>query len=347
MSGPPVRSGPSARAQKRLRVDAYGGDDRFKRRVERAFPEEPKLDLWLELTASLTDEDIVPTRLRSTNQHHVSTNNVELNALIGDKILGAYLLEELVSHGLVRDTGEATRQYSNLASNRVFAGFALEVLPGRVNEADIVGGENHSAGTSVEAAVYMVSKMPGGTQAIQQLARWFVYNVVVAARFEGEIMNPKGLLIELHGETTAERLTGTPDHDPRFEAFARWPLVPIPGVQTRQTRAVGRSKKEAESAAAKEMLELYGHEIHNATPQEDAKSRKQNARLENAYGHLLTLGGVMVGECENIAPPGTSPVFVATMRLGADQARAEASTKKQAQRLASQKLLEMVGEYDD
>ena len=97
------------------------------------------------------------------------------------------------------------------------------------------------------------------------------------------------------------------------------------------------------------MLELYGHEIHNAPPQEPAKEKeKKDAKLANAFGHLLTLGGIIVGgDAVLISEPGDPPRFVATMRYGNEEARAEASTKSDAKRNASRQLLELIGEYDD
>jgi dsRNA-specific ribonuclease len=271
---------------------------------------------------------------------------VDMHALIGDKILGAALLEELVSSGLVANPGEATRQYSNVASNMAFAKFLHEVLPNRC--LDSGGKETHSAGTSVEAAVYMVSKLQGGAVGIEQLARWLVYNVVVEGRLQGEILNPKGLLLELGGETTSFQVEGTPPHDPVFEAKAVWPAKHLPGVQQRTTMGSGRSKKDAEATASREMLEMYGDEINSTKPAEPKEKvqEKLDAKMLNAYGHLLTLGGCLEGECVNVAKPGKPPEFVATMRLGADRITASGNTKKNAVRLASQQLLEKIGEYD-
>ena len=95
------------------------------------------------------------------------------------------------------------------------------------------------------------------------------------------------------------------------------------------------------------MLEIYGHEIYNAPAQESAKLKeKKDLKMENAYGHLLTLGGVLVGECINTASTNETARYVATVRLGNDETRAEATSKKQAIRLASQQILEATGEYD-
>ena len=340
---PPPRTGPSARSQKRLRVDVCGGDARFKRRVEMLYPEPPGLEIWLELSGRLMANDIVPTRLRDVNLHHVCTNEVEMRALIGDKILGAALLEELVWTGLVLDTGEATRQYSLVASNASMAQFAAEVLPSHVEGGRDV--EEHSAGTLIEAAVYMVNQMPGGQQAIKQLARWFVYNVVVHGRKQGTIANPKGLILELNGATMSQRIPGTPDHAPEFAGRCVWPAQnPI-----HETKAVGKSRTTAEAAAAKEMLDMYGHDIYNAEPQEPKKVKeKREARLANAYGQLLTLGGFLVGnDAVLVSAPGEVPRFVATMRYGRHETRAEGPTKSIAKRDASRQLLELLGEYED
>ncbi|OUS47270.1 hypothetical protein BE221DRAFT_71853 [Ostreococcus tauri] len=295
---PAPRTGPSARSQKRLRQDVMGGDVRFKRRVERAYGgETPGLEVWLELSGKLVANDILPTRLRDANMRHVSTTAVEMRALIGDKIFGAALLEEMVATELVTDTGEATRQYSLVASNSAMAQFVSQVLPAHVAGGRVV--EEHSAGTLIEAAVYMVNQMPGGPQAVRQLARWFVYNIA----------NPKGLILELNGMTSAERVPGTPDHLAQFVGRCIWPAD---------------------------------------NPEPTKEKEKKDAKLANAFGHLLTLGGIIVGgDAVLISEPGDPPRFVATMRYGNEEARAEASTKSDAKRNASRQLLELIGEYDD
>ena len=341
---PPPRLGPSAKSQKRLKLDAFGGDQRFKRKCEDVYREKPSLELWHDLSSRLIEADIVPTRLRDVTQQHVSTSDVEMHALIGDKIFGAALLEEIVGNRLCKDTGEATRQYSEVASNASMAQLVSECLPQHVQGGREV--EEHSAGTLVEAAVYMVNQMAGGPQAVQQLAKWFVYNVVVEGKKQRRFTNPKGLIIELNGHTMSHRIEGTADHEPAFQARCVWPKE-APREQQRETTAIGKSKKEAEANAAKEMLEIYGHEIYNAPAQESAKLKeKKDLKMENAYGHLLTLGGVLVGECINTASTNETARYVATVRLGNDEARAEATSKKQAIRLASQQILEANGEYD-
>ena len=336
---PPPRVGPSAKSQKRLRADVRGGDSRFKRRVDEVYAEKPTLELWHDLSARLKSEDILPARWRDASVQHVTTQNVEMNALIGDKIFGTALMSELVENKLVKDVGEATRQYSQLASNAVMSKLVSEVLPHHVeNNRE---AETHSAGTLIEAAVYMVNQMAGGPQAIKQLARWFVWHVVISGVMDGTIANPKGLIIELNGKTSSERDRTTPDHEPEFEARCIWPAE----NHIHETRARGRSKAAAEEGAAREMLELYGHDIYNAPSQNSKKEKtKKDLKKENAYGQLLTLGGVC--SCNIISAVNEQPQFVATAELGGESCVAEASTKKQAMRLASQQLLESMGEYD-
>jgi len=336
---PPPRVGPSAKSQKRLRADVRGGDARFKRRIDEVYSEKPTLELWHDLSSRLKAEDILPARWRDVSVQHVNTQNVEMNALIGDKIFGTALLNELIVNKLVKDVGEATRRYSQLASNAMMSKLVSEVLPHHVEnnrEAEI-----HSAGTLIEAAVYMVNQMAGGPQAIQQLARWFVWHVVINGVMDGTIANPKGLIIELNGKTSSERDRTTPDHEPEFEARCVWPAE----NHIHETRARGRSKAAAEEGAAREMLELYGHDIYNAPSQNHKKEKtKKDLKKENAYGQLLTLGGRC--NCNMVSAKNEQPLFVATAELGSESCVAEASTKKQAMRLASQQVLESLGEYD-
>ena len=97
-----------------------------------------------------------------------------------------------------------------------------EVLPHHVENNREV--ETHSAGTLIEAAVYMVNQMAGGPQAIKQLAEMVcVASAVISGVMDGTIANPKGLIIELNGKTSSERDRTTPDHEPEFEARCIWP----------------------------------------------------------------------------------------------------------------------------
>ena len=129
---PPPRVGPSAKSQKRLRADVRGGDARFKRRIDEVYSEKPTLELWHDLSSRLKAEDILPARWRDVSVQHVNTQNVEMNALIGDKIFGTALLNERIVNRLVKDVGEATRRYSQLASNAMMSKLVSEVLPHHV-----------------------------------------------------------------------------------------------------------------------------------------------------------------------------------------------------------------------
>ena len=105
-------------------------------------------------------------RSRDVAAQHVTTQNGATTALLGAKRFGPALMSELGENKWVPDGGEATRQYSQLASNAVMSKLVSEVLPHHVeNNRE---AETHSAGTLIEAAVYMVNQMAGGPQAIKQ-----------------------------------------------------------------------------------------------------------------------------------------------------------------------------------
>jgi hypothetical protein len=92
------------------------------------------------------------------------------------------------------------------------------------------------------------------------------------------------------------------------------------------------------------MLKQYEHEIISAPPMQP-KEEKLELKMENAVGHLYTLGGI----CEStttIDDADGPPLHVAVMRFGQQTASAQATTRKHAMRLAAQQLLEAAGEYD-
>lgn len=350
MVPPTTQTGPSSKSQLKLKMESRGESIAWKRKADKLYSgEEPKLDLWLKLSQALIDEDIVPARLRGLNQHHVCTTRVELDALVGDKILGAALMKKLVESELCQDTGQATKFFSKVASNAVFLEYLHEILPARIIEDQLnCTLESHSAGTTIEAAVYHVNKVVGGEQAIEQLANWLVYKVVVKGTEAGMINNPKGLLIENFGHTESVRIEGTPDHAPEYEATARWPRDVNPPWRPDEPQLVkkakGTSKKDAESKAALILLKAHYAEITTAPPMQP--KTKFEARMENAVGHLITLGGSCVSVTQ-VNEGEVPPLFVAIMQYGQQTASASASTKKQAQRLAAQQLLETAGEYNN
>lgn len=344
-----TQTGPSAKSQYKLKMESRGESQAWKRKAEKMFADgEPPLDLWHDRSQALIDNDIIPARLRGVNQHHVSTVQVEMHALVGDKILGAALMEVLVNSGLCVDTGQVTKFYSNVSSNAVFLRYLHDILPARIMEDQINGNmEAHSAGTTIEAAVYKVNGYAGGPQAVEQLAKWLVYKVVFQGTQSGEISNPKGLLLENYGDVDSKRIEGTPDHAPEFIATARWPRENCPAWRPdepqRVTQAKGTSKKNAEASAALVILKQYEHEIINAPPMQPKE--KLELKMENAVGHLYTLGGICESTTE-IKDGDGPPLHVAVMRFGQQTASAQATTKKHAMRLAAQQLLEAAGEYD-
>ena len=114
---------------------------------------------------------------------------------------------------------------------------------------------------------------------------------------------------------------------------------------------MGKSKKAAEAQAALLLLTDYGHIIKSVDAgdeDESARAEKKRARLENAFGEAKTFGAHLVS-CENVRGSGQPPLFVAMMRLASHACTlefvAEADTKKQAVRAASQQLLAAIGKY--
>jgi hypothetical protein len=148
----------------------------------------------------------------------------------------------------------------------------------------------------------------------------------------------------------SERVPGTADHEPVFAAEAIWPAK-TSGEPKFQRQALGKSKKAAEAQAALLLLTDYGHIIKSVDAgdeDESARAEKKRARLENAFGEAKTFGAHLVS-CENVRGSGQPPLFVAMMRLASHACTlefvAEADTKKQAVRAASQQLLAAIGKY--
>ena len=360
MGDPPPRTGPSAKSQRRLSDDFRGGAHAFRRRVQEVYgDDEPALNEWHDLCGRLVDNGLLPTRLCELSLTESSSRDVELRALIGMQIVGRYELEEMFTNKLVATTGEAQRFFSDIASAQTFTDLCPKLFPYRdPNSAERRGAwtqekeRANAASTIIAAAAYDVSRLRGGESALKQLAKFLCFSALAQRRMTAQqIANPKGLLLELNGETISERVPGTADHEPVFAAEAIWPAKTSGEPPKFQRQALGKSKKAAEAQAALLLLTDYGHIIKSVDAgdeDESARAEKKRARLENAFGEAKTSGAHLVS-CENVRGSGQPPLFVAMMRLASHACTlefvAEADTKKQAVRAASQQLLAAVGKY--
>jgi hypothetical protein len=343
-----------------LSDDFRGGAHAFRRRVQEVYgDDEPALNEWHDLCGRLVDNGLLPTRLCELSLTESSSRDVELRALIGMQIVGRYVLEEMFTNKLVATTGEAQRFFSDIASAQTFTDLCPKLFPYRdPNSAERRGAwtqekeRANAASTIIAAAAYDVSRLRGGESALKQLAKFLCFSALAQRRMTAQqIANPKGLLLELNGETISERVPGTADHEPVFAAEAIWPAKTSGEPPKFQRQALGKSKKAAEAQASLLLLTDYGHIIKSVDAgdeDESARAEKKRARLENAFGEAKTFGAHLVS-CENVRGSGQPPLFVAMMRL-ASHARtlefvAEADTKKQAVRAASQQLLAAIGKY--
>lgn len=139
---------------------------------------------------------------------------------------------------------------SEAVSNQMFASHIEDILPVQGKGLlDVALSQPHDGGTIVEAAVEAVaSSMPGGMagkEAVDDLAKWLVEKALSRGS-----TNHKGDLLEFGGTVESQRLEGYEDHAPLFLATAKLGDVIC--------EAEGRSKLEAEQAAAGQVFNLLG-----------------------------------------------------------------------------------------
>ena len=178
-------------------------------------------------------------------------------AFFGDKLLNSAVASAVYErHGLALSTGEMSTLVARARSNQLFA----KLLPKLLRE-DMVAatpadaarrGRAHSAGTMVEAAVFLVFEK-GGDAASAAIAEvgFFLLAEAAAGPTASDVTNHKGTLVELVAKGVPGSLRskglGPQAPDQEFEAVAK--------LDGASASARARTKREAEQRAARGVFE--------------------------------------------------------------------------------------------
>ena len=193
------------------------------------------------------------------NEHKREMPCNERLEFLGDSVLGIVTAEYLFSHYADAE-GELTRMRASLVCEESLAVFAKEIDLG--SEILLGKGERNNGGNerpsilsdafeAVIAAIYL----DGGKPAAEKFIRRFIEKALTET--DKQVRDYKTLLQEIIQQNPGEHieyiLTGEtgPDHKKNFEVEVHLNSNVI-------GKGSGRSKKQAEQAAAKEALELMG-----------------------------------------------------------------------------------------
>jgi hypothetical protein len=212
----------------------------------------PKLETWHALAARLDQFDVAPISFWSPNLSN-DTYLPKVKAYMGDRILALRVTElqsESLPNPVPRDyVGVLAKELSAVVSNNFMSTNLPIVLPSLSSSLTPEQSRQvHAKGTMLEAAVYSVSKMPNGRQAIDELARFLLEEWRSKAFLPGD--NFKGRLLELGGEFEVFKKEGYADNEPKWKGEARMGEVV-------EVATAGR-KVDAEQKAAKKLFQRLG-----------------------------------------------------------------------------------------
>jgi len=193
------------------------------------------------------------------NEHKREMQSNERLEFLGDSVLGIVTAEYLFNHYSDAE-GELTRLRAALVCENSLAGFARkinlgdEILLGK-GEKQMGGNERPSILSDAFEAVIAAIYIDGGKQAAEK----FIHSFIIPALSEHnhQFKDYKTLLQEFIQKNPGEKIDYVlvrergPDHVKIFEVEVRLNSNVI-------GRGEGKSKKQAEQAAAKEALALMG-----------------------------------------------------------------------------------------
>lgn len=218
------------------------------------------------LQAALGHEFKDPSLLRlamthpsKVHSHRGSKDHNQRLEFLGDSVLGLTLTHELYRRFPAVDEGALTKVRAQLVNSRILAELARKIglgahLAMSPSEERSGGRTKQSALADAFEAVLGAMYLDAGLEAPSRFLLAQFGEILDGLTFDSDEGNPKGELQEALQATSAEppsyaliRFEG-PDHDRVFECS-----VSHKGVEL--ARGQGRSKKLAESAAAKAALE--------------------------------------------------------------------------------------------
>jgi Double-stranded RNA binding motif len=214
---------------------------------------------------------------------------------------------------------DLTTLQSLAMSNQLLSQCLPTVLPQHMN-GDLTqmiqqNSQIHDAGTMMEAAVDVVatSRPELADLAIAELAAYLVDQAVAiqqhgdlaqmylhstqsqddedenstSASTTGDMINPKGHLLNVGGTVEVSRMEGSPDHAPQFTATARF-------EDLTGTVNYCRTKKEAEHSAASMLWRYFSQVLTKKDMTCTAlPTTLYDEKIENPKGRILSIGGLV------------------------------------------------------
>ena len=187
---------------------------------------------------------------------------------LGDSVLSAIVSEYLFKRFPDSNEGELSSMRRSIVERASLASFSREISLGEYlylgHGEEICGGRDldsnlEDAFEALTAAVYL----DGGRKSVEDFVMPFVTKAADAFSPTKSLSDPKSLLQEIIQESPGEKLeyiiTGEegPDHDKTYTVAAMLNSNMI-------GKGVGGSKREAELAAAKNALKLFGGVAENS-----------------------------------------------------------------------------------
>jgi|TARA_B110000977_G_scaffold108371_1_gene141058 dsRNA-specific ribonuclease len=225
----------------------------------------PSLETWRRVLRDVPLARILPrdsdfgagVDIATSSMRHGET--AERLAFFGDKLLTQSIASALYSkHGLSMSTGDMSTTAARAMSNHLFAKLLPDLLRQDMVNATPKGREilerKHSAGTMVEACVFLVAAEFGGDDAdaaIAEVGAFLLHSASAAGAHVADVGNHKGTLLELTQKgvpgTLLSTRVGPEGIDREFEATAE--------LDGARATAMARTKKGAEQAASRKVFQ--------------------------------------------------------------------------------------------
>ena len=222
-----------------------------------------------------------PSLGHETQQRHFDNQRLEF---LGDAILQLVITEYLFGHFKDQPEGQLTKLRSRLVSRDALKGHAIALdlgqflLMGRGEEASGGRARVSTLADGFEALIGAIY-LDGGLQASKDFILAQAKGDLAQLAEEPVDINPKGYLQELLQSITprspAYELVSQsgPEHDKRFIVQAVWEGIVL-------GKGRGKSKKEAETAAAEEAMELKRWKKAKRVRQSPAESTRKSGKIE-------------------------------------------------------------------
>lgn len=220
-------------------------------------------ELEAKLGYSFSDKELLLQALRhSSYSNEARTSSNERLEFLGDSVLSKIVSEYLYKTFPERNEGDLSNIRRQLIEQKTLATFARELEIGKY--LFLGHGEENGGGRDLDSnledafeAIVGAIYLDGGDASAEKFVLSIISDTAKEISSSKKLIDPKSLLQEIVQETPGEKLeyviTGEegPDHDKTFYCDV---MVNSNVIGS----GVGHSKKEAEKAAARKALKLFG-----------------------------------------------------------------------------------------